>query len=133
MLGDECVGNEGDESEGDDDPTAFGTPLRITANPSKFSAYVLVPNHPTGKDRIFIERLGYRPRNDEDARTLANAYISQAHAQIAAGAFEMRESDEFGRRIMIMVEIGGLRLLSGWLLRPDGTLTLATPFTGFAP
>ena len=131
-FGDKCVGSDGAGAGSDDDPSSFGTPVRITANPKNFSAYVLVPNHPTGKDHIFIDRLGYRPRNDEDARALANAYVNQAHDQVAAGTFELGGGDEFGRRIMIVVEIRGLRLRSGWLLRPDGTLVLATPFTGFA-
>ncbi|MDP9370256.1 MAG: hypothetical protein M3Q03_18615 [Chloroflexota bacterium] len=93
---------------------------------------MLVPNHPTGKDHIFIDRLGYRPRNEEDAYELADIYVAQAQIRMAAGEFELGERDEFGQRITIVVEVRGLRLRSGWLFQPDGTLALATPFTGFA-
>lgn len=53
-------------------------PFRIVADPRKFTEYVLVPGHPKGEDHIFIGRLGYRPRNEEDGGAIAKAYVAQA-------------------------------------------------------
>ncbi|MBW4604354.1 MAG: hypothetical protein KME29_33495 [Calothrix sp. FI2-JRJ7] len=35
--------------------------IQVTGDLRKFSNYVLVPNHKTGKDKIFINLLGFRP------------------------------------------------------------------------
>jgi hypothetical protein len=107
-------------------------PVRIIADPRKFTEYVLVPDHPKGKDRIFIDRLGYRPRSDEDAQTLVQTYVSQAKERIAAREFRLGETDEFGQRVTIEIELRGTTNLSGWILQPGGTLWLVTPFAGVA-
>jgi uncharacterized protein DUF6883 len=117
------------EANGDVPPIA---PSRVIADPRKFTEYVLVPGHSTGKDRIFIDRLGYRPRSEEDARNLVETYVAQARERITARTYELGEADEFGQRLTIEIELRGTTVLSGWILRPDGTLWLATPFTGFA-
>jgi hypothetical protein len=107
-------------------------PVDIVADPRKFSEYVLVPDHPKGKDRIFVARLGYRPRSEEDARVLAQTYVSQALERIAAGEYAVGDGDEFGQRVTIEIELRGTTILSGWILQPGGTLWLVTPFAGFA-
>jgi hypothetical protein len=40
---------------------------QIIGDYRKFLNYVLVPNHKTGKDKIFIDTLGFRPNSNEDA------------------------------------------------------------------
>ena len=105
---------------------------QVTGDSRKFSEYVLVPNHPLGKDKIFLERLGYRPRNLEDAQTLLDLYISQAKAQISSGLHRMGEHDRFGQRFTIDIVVRGRILLTGWILDDSGILKLATPFAGFS-
>lgn len=107
-------------------------PRRITGDQRKFSEYVLVPGHPTGKDRLFLGVLGYRARNEEDARALLALYLDQAREKIARGQYTLGKRDRHGQRYAIEIELGGRFLWSGWVLRPDGTLWLATPFAGFS-
>lgn len=104
----------------------------VTGDPRKFSNYVLVPNHKTGKDKIFINILGFRPNSDEDAQELLSTYISQAQAKFNSRDYIVSEKDEYGQRFTIVIEIRGRRLLTGWILVTDGILKLATPFSGFA-
>ncbi len=126
----------GDRGNGADDGGRTtrlpSTPRVVSGDPRKFSAYVLVPGHRTGKDRVFLGMLGYRPYSEEDAHALLTTYVSQARAKLARGEYEIDARDHHGQRYTIEIEIKGRFVLSGWILRPDGTLWLATPFTGFS-
>lgn len=104
----------------------------VTGDLRKFSNYVLVPNHKTGKDKIFIDTLGFRPNSNEDAQKLLSSYISQAQEKFNLRDYVVGEKDQYAQRFSIVIEIRGKRLLSGWILGTDGTLKLATPFSGFA-
>jgi len=44
----------------------------IVGDISKFSRYALVPNHPSGKDKIFRDSMGYAI---EDAQELLHIYL----------------------------------------------------------
>jgi hypothetical protein len=105
---------------------------QITGDPRKFSEYVLVPSHKSGKDKIFLGLLGYRPYNLDDAQALLETYITQAQAKFVAQDYTVGEHDHHGQRFTIVIEIRGQRLLTGWILDNQGTLKLATPFSGFA-
>jgi hypothetical protein len=105
---------------------------QITGDPRKFSEYVLVPSHKSGKDKIFLGLLGYRPYNLDDAQALLETYITQAQAKFVAQDYTVGEHDHHGQRFTIVIEIRGKRLLTGWILDNQGTLKLATPFSGFA-
>jgi hypothetical protein len=105
---------------------------QITGDLRKFSEYVLIPKHKSGKDKIFIGLLGYRPNNINDAQDLLEIYITQAQAKFVAQDYTIGEYDLHGQRFTITIEIKGKRLLTGWILDKQGTLKLATPFTGFA-
>jgi hypothetical protein len=107
-------------------PSAYEVSLR------KFVAYVLFPGHESGKDRIFINRLGFRAQNADDARYLADLYLGRARSAIAELDYELGGTDEFGVRCTIVVWVRGIAIRTGWLLRPSGTLELVTPFAGFA-
>ncbi len=104
----------------------------VTGDPRKFSNYVLVPNHKSGKDKIFINLLGFRPNSDEDAQELLSTYISQAQTKFNLPDYIVGEKDQYGQRFTIVIEIRGKRLYTGWILGTDGILKLATPFSGFA-
>lgn len=105
---------------------------QVIADVRKFSEYVLIPNHRSGKDKIFIDRLGYRPNNLEDAQTLQELYIHQAPTQFLAQHYTLGEGDRYRQRFTIIIEVKGELLLTGWILDSNGTLKLATPFAGFA-
>jgi len=109
------------------------TIYQIIADVRKFSEYVLIPNHRSGKDKIFIDRLGYRPNNLEDAQTLQKLYVHQAQAQLLAQQYTLGDSDRYGQRFTIIIEVKEELLLTGWILDNNGILKLATPFAGFAP
>jgi hypothetical protein len=108
------------------------SPTRIVADPRKFSEYVLVPDHPSGKDRVFLGLLGYRPQNEDDARELAATYVEQAGRRWAAGDVMYSRQNEYGRFFVIVVELRGIGVRSVWIHRNNGELALATPFRGFA-
>ncbi len=105
---------------------------QVIADVRKFSEYVLIPNHRSGKDKIFIDRLAYRPNNLEDAQTLQELYIHQAQTQFLAQQYTFKEGDRHGQRFTIIIEVKGNLLLTGWILDSNGILKLATPFAGFA-
>lgn len=113
-------------------PALPTVPTRFVANRRKFSAYVLVPGEKSGKDGVFIDLLGFRARSEDDALTLAETYMAQARERFLAGEVTPALADGYGQRYTIVVEIRGVRLRTGWIFRPDGTLWLVTPFTGFA-
>jgi hypothetical protein len=91
-------------------------------------------NH--GKDRVF-RSFGYGPEHSEE---LAAEFTRQAMERYAAQDFVPGVADQYGQRIRIRIDLVGrgeaagrtAAILSGWMIRPDGSLTLSTPFTGFA-
>ncbi len=103
---------------------------RIIADPRKFRDYVLTPDYPGGKDHIFLQTLGFRPRSVVDAWELARLYEEQAHERIVADDVIFAGAVEFGDRYTMTVVVRGVALRSGWLLRDD-VLRLTTPFSGF--
>jgi hypothetical protein len=105
---------------------------QIFVDPRKFREYVLVPGHPSGKDRVFLDLLGFRARSAADAEELALAYQEQARQRIRAQDFRFTGTNEHGWRFIIVVAVRGVAMRSGWLLRRDGTFWLTTPFRGFA-
>ncbi len=104
----------------------------VTGDLRKFSEYVLAPNHKSGKDKIFLGLLGYRPNNLEDAQALLETYIAQAQAKFIAQDYTVEEADRHGQRFTIIIEVREKKLRTGWILDNQGTLRLATPFSGFA-
>ena len=76
--------------------------------------------------------LSYRARNEEDAEALLATYVSQARGKMARRDYALGKRDRHGQRYTIEVELKGRTVLSGWILRSDGTLWLVTPFAGFA-
>jgi hypothetical protein len=105
---------------------------QFTGDIRKFSEYVLVPNHRSGKDKVFLDLLGYRPNNLEDAQALLDLYLHQAKQKFLAQQYIEGESDWYGQRFSIVIEVKGYALTTGWILDDCDILKLATPFAGFA-
>jgi len=117
-----------------DDLDTFSEALeraRVIADPRKFREYVLVPGHSTGKDRIFLGTLGFRPASAADAWELARLYEAQARERIASEDVQFARPTPFGVLCTIVVTVRGVSLRTAWLLSED-ELRLITPFTGFA-
>ena len=102
----------------------------------KFRDYIFKPGATHGKDRVF-RALGY---DESHSAELAIIFEQQAAAKYANQDFELGRFDEHGQRISIEIELAGTGdnayqtsyLISGWMIRSDGSITLNTPFSGFA-
>jgi filamentous hemagglutinin len=98
-----------------------------------FSDYLFKPGATHGKDQIF-RALGYGPGDS----SLADHFIRQATERYSARDFVNGLSDQYGQRINIPIELFGrgdaagqsATILSGWLVRPDGSLSLRSPYLG---
>ncbi len=115
----------------DDFPTERIAPIQIEVRIDKFLGYVLVPGHHTGKDQIFLNRLGFRATNLEDARFLADLYAEQAAVALERGDYVLGAPNDFGRPCTMVTVVRRTAMRSGWLFRHDGVLALVTPFSGF--
>ncbi len=100
----------------------------------KFSDYIFTTNS-GGKDVVF-KSLGY---TKEDSETLAKIWQNQATEKFSKGEYTLGKADQYGQRIDIEIELLGKAeaagrtsyLKSGWMIQPDGTIKLNTPFSGF--
>lgn len=102
----------------------------------KFRDYIFKPGATHGKDRVF-RSLGCSASH---ALELAVLVEQQAADKYVNQDFSFGLSDEHGQRISIEIELPGIgehmgqrsHLISGWMIRSDGSITLNTPFSGFA-
>jgi hypothetical protein len=106
-------------------------PAVVIVDPRKFTDYVLSPDALGGKDGVFLDRLGFRPNNLDDADFLVQTYTSQAVAAIRSGAYRLHRRDAHGQRITIVVVVRNVPLRSGWMVEAGGVVRLLTPFSGF--
>ena len=106
-----------------------------TADVRKFSEYIFKDGAAQGKDIVFKE-LGYTAN---DSQMLTDLYKQQAAIKYAANDYTLGRLDSFGQRINIEIELNGVGnaagktsyIKSGWMIQPDGSISLNTPFTGF--
>lgn len=125
-MGDDAIGPE-EENEA---KAAF-TPRRITADPRKFSHYVLDPLNARGKDRVFVGLLGFRPHSVEDARALAEMYVAQARMRIAAGEYSTGEETPYGQRIWDCYRCSRRRRVHRLVPAPGWLANLGNSLSGF--
>jgi hypothetical protein len=105
------------------------------ADRRKFSDYIFRPGADHGKDTVF-RSLGY---SGDDSDQLVKIWETQAAQKYANGEFTFGKSDEYGQRVNIEIALPGKGsadgeisyLKSGWMVQPDGSLKLNTPFSGF--
>jgi len=101
----------------------------------KFSDYIFKPGADHGKNVVF-ESLGYTAGDSAD---LSQIWQNQAAQKYASGDFTLGKADQYGQRINIEISLPGKGaangqtsyLQSGWMIQPDGSLKLNTPFSGF--
>ncbi len=103
----------------------------------KFSNYAFDQDRGGGKGRVFVH-YGYGP---EDSEILANDFAAQAANKFDAGDYRLGEADQYGQRITIDIQLNGVGEAAGtatsiqtaWMIEPDGSIRLITPFAGFTP
>jgi len=102
----------------------------------KFRDYIFKPGATHGKDHVF-RSLGYDRSHSAE---LAAIFEQQAAKKYAQGSFSLGRLDEYGQRINIEIELDGIGdcgnqksyIISGWMTQSDGSITMNTPFGGFA-
>jgi hypothetical protein len=102
----------------------------------KFRDYIFKPDATHGKDHVF-RSLGFDRSHSEE---LALLFEQQAVAEYSRQEFSYGMLDKHGQRISIEIELEGIGdtdrqtsyLISGWMIRSNGNITLNTPFSGFA-
>ena len=107
----------------------------VNADIRKFTEYIFKDGAAPGKDVVY-KNMGY---GINDSETLINMYKEQATMKYAKGEYTLGKADSFGQRINIEIELPGIGdaagktsyLKSGWMVKPDGSLSLNTPFSGF--
>ncbi len=130
------VGEEALVSESAEQAT-MGTlkSVNVNADVRKFSEYIFKDGAAPGKDVVY-KNMGYGVK---DSQALSNMYKEQAALKYAKGEYTLGKADSFGQRINIEIELPGIGdaagktsyLKSGWMIKPDGSLSLNTPFSGF--
>ena len=71
---------------------------------------------------------------------LSKLYSLQAAVKYAAHDYKLGRADGYGQRLNIEIERAGIGdkvgqtsyLISGWMIKEDGSIALNTPFAGFA-
>ena len=109
--------------------------IEASVDARKFSDYIFKSGADHGKDAVF-KTLGY---SAEDSATLAATWEKQAAEKFAKGEYSFGKVDQYGQRIDIEIVLPGKGsatgqtsyLKSGWMIQPDGTIKLNTPFSGF--
>ena len=105
--------------------------VKIEVDERKFSEYALDPNNSNGKSDIF-NSYGYNKSNSAE---LSKLYQTQAQQKYSSGQYTLGKLDQWGQRITIDVTIGNADkftiIQTGWMINPDGSLRLVTPFAGF--
>ena len=101
----------------------------------KFAEYIFDKAKYPGKSAPF-EGLGY---GKDQSSQLAQMWEQQAATKYASGDFNIGYRDIYGQRINIEIVVPGIGeaigktsyMKSGWIILPDGSIKLATPFSGF--
>jgi RHS repeat-associated protein len=109
--------------------------LKATSDLRKFTEYIFKEGADHGKDKVF-RGLGY---GKEHSQQLAELWEKQAAEKYACGKYSLGKADQYGQRIDIEIELSGIGgaagktsyLRSGWMIQPDGSIKLNTPFSGF--
>jgi len=111
------------------------TSAKALAPVEKFSNYIFKEGATHGKDAVF-RSLGY---SGEHSAQLSGMWEEQAAAKFSQGDYALGKLDEYGQRITITIEVPGIGqaagktsfMQSGWMINPDGSIKMNTPFTGF--
>ena len=101
---------------------------------SKFDPYLFDPEdfYKHGKNKMF-ESWGY---TIHDAQWLQREMEQQAREKYISGEYELGKLNAYGQRISIIIKIpnkaqgGTISFVSGWMVHPNGEISLNTPYGG---
>jgi len=103
-------------------------------NISKFRDYVFNAEiTKNGGKKALFESWGYTA---EDSEWLQQEFERQALEKYIAGQYTLGKLDKYGQRISILIDLLNKNtnetviIKSGWMVRPDGSITLNTPLAG---
>ncbi len=107
----------------------------VTVDSRKFSDYIFNDAYDDGKKAIF-NSYGYGKSNSDE---LASLYQKQAYEQFNSGNYVSKGNNGYGEVISIEINVPGIgsasgksgKFITGWMVNPDGTIKLTTPFAGF--
>ena len=101
---------------------------------SKFNPYLFDPENHYGHGKSdMLESWGY---SVEDSQYLKEEIEKQGLQKYIDGDYQLGQLNRHGQRISIRVEIpnksqgGTVSFITGWMVRPNGQLTLNTPYGG---
>ncbi len=101
---------------------------------SKFDPYLFDPGNVYGHGKShMLESWGY---SVDDSRYLKEELEKQGLQNYIDGDYQLGLLNKYGQRINIRVEIpnkaqgGTVSFITGWMVRPNGQLTLNTPYGG---
>ena len=108
---------------------------KVLIDSRKFSDYIFKEDATHGKNTVF-ENLGYSKTNTNE---LVEIYQEQAAQKYVNGQYTLNKNTEYGQKINIEIELPGIGnsigntsyLKSGWMVKPNGSISLNTPFAGF--
>jgi len=95
-----------------------------------FTDYLFKPGATHGKDAIF-RSLGIGPED----RSVVDDFFRQASQRYSARDFVMGLADQYGQRINVPIDLHGptgqsATIMTAWMVKPDGSLSLSSPYTG---
>lgn len=101
---------------------------------SKFVPFLFDTNreYNHGKERLFA-LWGYTVK---DAEWIQHEIERQGYYKYISGEYSLKKLDKHGQHIDIRIELnrknepGMVSFISGWMVYPDGTIRLATPYGG---
>jgi len=100
---------------------------------SKFEGYIFNPKYEYTGKKVLFNLWGY---DMEDSEMLQKEFEKQALEKYIKGDYKLGKLDARGQRISIEIELldrnksRTVISLSGWMVKPNGKITLTTPMAG---
>ncbi len=94
----------------------------------KFTGYIFSDKYADNGKRELFYLMGF---NIEDSEYLKKEFERHAQLEFSKSNYELRDLDKYGQRINIKIILRNnnreYKIISGWMVRPNGKLELATP------
>ena len=115
-------------------PPKAGVTASSECAKAKFEDYIFHPDSKKNKEKkVLFEGWGYAKI---DSTWLKDEFEKQAIEKYVLGQYKLGLLNEYGQRISIEIILprkdknGFVKVVSGWMVYPDGKIKLATPYAG---
>ncbi len=108
--------------------TVVKTQTKAECPIKKITNYVFANDTKSKGKKAIFESLGF---TIDDSHTLKNEIENQSLKNYLLGNYILKNSDMYGQRLAIRVNIAGKSFYTGWLLEPEGKIRNTTPFGGW--